>query len=628
MAHPEITSDVWNVPGRNPNFTGRQLLLDRVRNGLAGGRTIAVTALHGLGGIGKTQIAVEYAYRHAAEYQLVWWINAEQIALVEAQLAALASRLGLTVSGKAPDDASAALDTLRKRGDWLLIFDNAESPAALRPWIPSGSGHTLITSRNPAWSELAERVEVAVLPRSEAIALLHRRIIDVVPETADALASTLGDLPLALAQASAYLETTSIPPDAYLDRFRSRREQMLAKGTDVAYGGTVSTAWSLALEQLRYQAPAAVQLLELFAHLGPEAIPLTLITNHADLLTPPLRDVVAGTDSADDIDDIVGTLLAYSLVRRDGANIQVHRLVQAVICMHQTTERQDATAAAVRGLLVAHLPAGRVEDAGNWPAWAELTPHILAAPSVHPKDSRVDIGSDARKLLLRTSWYLHLCGNLSGARALSTSLHSRWNITLGREHPDTLKAASHLAAHLATLGDAATARHLNEETLACRRRLLGEDHPDTLTSANNLALVLADLDDAAGALTLLEDTLARRRRLLGDEHPDSLISASNLALGLRMAGDASAAHQLDRETWSSRRKLFGDDNSETLKSASNLARDLWLLGDAANARILLEDVLARRRRLLGDEHPDTVNTASGLSEISRELGEEAIAEAC
>ena len=386
---------VFTVPPRNRHFTGRSQLLDQIRAGLAAGGPVAVTALHGLGGIGKTQLAIEYAHRHAADYQLVWWVDAEQTPLLAGQLAALASHLGLPVTGRVTTDAAAVLNALRRRDRWLLVFDNAEHPAALRPWLPDGPGHKLITSRYPAWGGLADTVEIDILTRAEAVTLLTRRVPNLNPQVADAMSDEVGDLPLALEQAAAYLETTGMPPADYLDRLRTRRDQMLARGHDLAHGGTIDTVWSLALDSLRDQEPAAVALLDLCAHFGPEPIPLALIEDHPDLLDEPLRHIVTCSDPATDLNDTLGAVLAYSLARRTGNTIQLHRLVAAVIRAHQPAELGEKTTMTVRALLVAHRPPHDSEDPAGWPAWKVLTPQILTAPALSPGNPAVDIGHDA-----------------------------------------------------------------------------------------------------------------------------------------------------------------------------------------------------------------------------------------
>ena len=332
-------------------------------------------------------------------------MDAEQPALVGAQLAALAARLGLPATGAVEADAAAVLDHLRRRGRWLLVFDNAEDPAALRPWLPGGAGHVLITSRRPGWGGLADRLDVDVLDRAEAVALLTARVPGLDPALADALAAELGDLPLALEQAAAYLETTGLPPAAYLHRFRTRRARMLARGRDLAHGGNIDTVWSLALDRLHTRPRPPKRCWTCAPTWGPNPIPLALFTAHPDLLDPPLREAAA--DPAGDLDDTLAAVLAYSLARRSGDTVILHRLVAAAVRAHQPPDRHEEAAATVRALLAAHRPA---DDAGNpagWPAWAVLAPHALTAPALHPDDPAIDIGAPARELLADVGWYLY-----------------------------------------------------------------------------------------------------------------------------------------------------------------------------------------------------------------------------
>jgi hypothetical protein len=478
----------------------------------------------------------------------------------------------------------------------------------------------LVTSRHPGWGGLADRLDVDVLTRTEAVALLTVRLPGLDPATADALAAEFGDLPLALEQAAGYLEATALPPAAYLDKFRTRRARMLGRGRDLAHGGNLDTVWSLALDRLRTQAPAAVALLDLCAHLGPEPIPLALFADHPDRLGPPLGVVVAGVDPEADLDDVVGAVLAYSLARRAGDAIELHRLVAAAIRAHQPPGLHEQAAAAVRALLVAHRPADGGGDPADWPTWAALAPHVLTAPALHPDDP-ADVGGPARRLLADTGWYLRARGAARAAHTFTADLHRRWKTTLGDDHPDTLRAANNLAAALRGLGDYQASRVLHEDTLARRRRVFGDDHPDTLTSANNLARDLHGLGDYRAARVLDEDTLARCRRVFGDDHPDTLRSANNLARDLHGLGDYRASRALHEDALIRLRRVLGDDHPHTLYSAYNLAADLRGLGDYGAARALDEDTLARRRRVLGDDHPDTLHSAYNLAADLNQLGD-------
>jgi DNA-binding SARP family transcriptional activator len=268
----------WTVPMRNPHFTGRAGLLEQLHQRLhAGEGTLVVQALYGLGGVGKTQLAIEYAHRFATDYDLVWWVSAEQPVLIADQLAQLAHKLDLPTRATVAGTIELVLAELRRRSGWLLIFDNAEHPQHLAPYQPGGAGHVLLTSRAPGWGALGGRLEVDVLTRPETVALLQRRIPELDDRLADELAAELGDLPLAAAQAAAYLEQTTLPAADYLHRFRTRRASLLTKGDLLGYQERLDTTWTLSLERLRTDSPAAVPLLELAAFLAPRADPAAAV---------------------------------------------------------------------------------------------------------------------------------------------------------------------------------------------------------------------------------------------------------------------------------------------------------------------------------------------------------------
>jgi tetratricopeptide (TPR) repeat protein len=616
-----VTSDLalpgaWNVPGRLATFTGRGSELATLRGALAGSGAVAVTAVHGLGGVGKTQLAVEYAWQYAGEYDVVWWIDAEQPALVGAQLAALASSLGLP----APPGcygADPVMRILRGRERWLLIFDNAQDPADVRPWLPGGSGHVLITSRNPAWGALGDRIELDVMTSGEAIALLQRRVPSVTSAVAGALANELGHLPLALEQAGAYIERTKIPAVTYLQRFRVHREQMVATGRDLVYQGSIYSAWSLTLDQLAANSPAAASLLELCAFFAPEPIPLRFLLARPELLPGALADGLHPNDLAASLDELVAEILSYSLARRYGDTVRLHRLTQAVVVAHQPGSRWQVTMAAAHQIL-AGIASGLDRWPDRWPTWATLGPHLLYAVGQLEDGDPFGLRRQANRYCQEL---LHSAGQHEPARQLAALMMADNTARLGADHPDTLESAYLLTSSLMSLGAYELALPIAEDTYQRRRSALGPDHPDTLNAANSLANTLGLLGECESALTWHTDTLARRRRVLGDDDLYTLESAHNLAISLAEAGDHQAALDMAQDTLARRYRTLGADHLVTLSSMDEVVDRLNDLGRHEEARAVAEDALARLKGTIGEDHPQTTCAMASLAYTLARLGQ-------
>jgi len=368
------------IPPRNPNFTGREDLLAMLRATLCMEGQAAVTqAITGLGGVGKTQTALEYAHRNIDNYELIAWIRAEAPGALLADLANLARALGIGgVDRMSPEDLTRAIHrSLAKRGNWLVVFDNAEGPSMLRPYLPPlGNGHSLITSREQNWRSLCAPLDVSPFAREESIEFLLKRSGDDDREGAGAVAQALGDLPLALEQAGAYVESTGTPLSRYAEQFAERHEDLWRdQAPPDDYHGTVTTSWSLALDALAEESPVSVQLMKLVSFLAADDIPLSLLKEGAEALNGSLQEV-ASDDVA--LSKALGALRSQSLINRAADSLSIHPLVQVVVRdAMEHGERDRWTETSTKLLRAAYD--FREDDPRTWRKCRRLVPHVAAA---------------------------------------------------------------------------------------------------------------------------------------------------------------------------------------------------------------------------------------------------------
>jgi tetratricopeptide (TPR) repeat protein len=577
--------------------------------------------LTGLGGVGKSSVAVEYVYRHQANYDLVWWVNGEQPARLLADLGALAAQLGLAADASQQAQVAALRSWLEHQQRWLVVLDNVDNPQAVADWLPrSATGHVVITSRaGVGWEQLASVLPVEVLAPADAAALLLDRAGETGPAAEPAavtLAAALGGLPLALEQAGAYVAATgTVTLAGYAELFGTRALELLNRGQPLGYQHTVATTWSLAFERLRGSEPATVDLLALVSFLAPDNLPQPLLAARAQELPEPLASVAADPLA---LADAVAALRRYSLVRVVADGLYLHRLLQIVVRAGLNAATQHAWAAVAVRLLTAAFPV-ESDQVVNWPECERLLPHVLAVAN---HGQRLDVESERwLSLLAYSAIYLWSRGQYGQALTLQEQTLAGRRRVRGEDHPDTLTSMSHLAMTRRAVGDLHGARELNEETLARCRRVLGEDHPDTLVSMNNLAVVCWGLGDLQAARDLSTQSLAGFRRVLGDDHPHTLRSMNILATTLADLGDKEAARQQYEQVLARRRRVLGEDHPDTLRSMNNLADLRRELGDLHGARDLNEETLARYRRVLGEDHPDTLRSMNNLAELRRELGD-------
>jgi tetratricopeptide (TPR) repeat protein len=542
---PSAFPPVWRVPyPRNWAFTGRQDLLEELAAGLGRGTATAITqAIAGLGGVGKTSLAVEYAYRQQAAFDVVWWVRAEELATLVGDFTALAGALDLPE--RTQTDPAVVVPALHRwladHSRWLLVFDNVTQPedvTALLP--PAGGGQVLVTSRWAAWREWATPLRLDVLSREEAVAFLRKRTGTSDEQAGAALAEALGDLPLALAEAAAYIEQTQVSLDEYLQLVQKRAQDLFGLHQPAGAERRVATVWSLSLERVQQEAPAAEALLHLCAFLAPDDIPRSLPREHAAQLPAELgqlaRDLLAYNNA-------LGVLGRYSLVTITPAALGLHRLVQAVI-RARIEDREGRWAQVAVELIDAAFPEDS-EEVAAWPTCQRLLPHAVAV--TEHAERLVVAGEQIGGLLHRASRYLRARGQPRQARSLAERALTLTEHALGPDDPTVGDRHDELGRALREAGDYQAARQQLEQALAIQTTAYGLDDSRVGSRHNELGVVLHDLGDLDGARTHHERALEIGEAALGPDHPTVAIRHSNLGLVLAALGDLDSARtQLER----------------------------------------------------------------------------------
>lgn len=577
---------------------------------------LAAATVQGMGGVGKTQLALQYSQRQRKDYYGIWWFRAESTALLDQDCAAFCEALRIPVPQGIPHH-QALRDRLAQEPRWLLVYDNAEDARTLQDYLPAaGRHHVIITSRLPNW-QYAEGLHLDVWTDEQALEFLRPRLPKADDRQRRALAQALGGLPLALEQACAYLDKTGAEIAAYItgiDDFE-RQNSLLDREDSALCPRSVLTTLSLAFNRLSEPARA---LLHLCAWLAPEPIPEYLFTESAGLLPPALA-----TRTGDPLTwrETVAELTGYALCQTSAepTTLTFHRLTQAALRLHH---RDMAETEAGQSLALLHtaFPAETGQPT-HWARCEVLAPHVLQLQAWRGKKLSLDAS--------RLSWLLDRLANyLTHARGLYDEAErlQRWALEIvlghfGEEHPNTLVVLDHLAATIQAQGDLADARKLRESVLAIRRRVLGEQHPATLSSMNDLAATLRTQGDLAGSRALHQQTLDLRRLVLGEEHAATLSSMNNLAVTVQAMGDLGTASVLHQHVLDARCRVLGDEDLDTLTSMNNLAETLRAQGDLAGARAWQEKVVAKRGHVLGDDHPATLASMNNLAVTLQVLGD-------
>ncbi|GCE15197.1 FxSxx-COOH system tetratricopeptide repeat protein [Tengunoibacter tsumagoiensis] len=639
---PEETA-IWTVPyARNPHFTGRETFFELLEHQFSlqkpdsppGIRQVALTqaqVIKGLGGIGKTQIAVEYAYRarEQGRYTHTLWINAGSLETILASFVALAELLPIGLSWKETDQRTLVAEVLRwlERCDrpWLLIFDNADDLSFGHSFLPvRGNGNIVLTTRSSAVGSLTSSIEVNTMEVMEGVQFLLRRAQHTISanankiEEATNIVIALAQFPLAIDQAGAYIEETGCSLQDYFQIYHQRRYELLARrGKHMGYPESVATTWSLSFQRVEEIHPQARELLRLCAFLAPDDIPEELLIDGASYWPPALQQAVANHWH---FNLMLEALQAFSLIKRVGRERQLslHRLIQVVqrdlIAPDERRQWAERVVQAVHTLFPRHL-----RDVSSWPTCRRYLGQVEEC-AVLIRQYRLRF-PEAAELLNRAGLYYMEHGFYQAARPFFEQALSLHEESEGAHPLSLARNLNNLAVLYLRQGKYQQAEPLFQRALQIRRQPGEIPQNDIAQSLHNLALLYSYQGKYQQAETFFQHALSIAEQVFGEEHEKTAICLQNLAKVYRMLGRYEQAEPLYQRALTLLEKQSGPDHPLVAYPLGGLANLAVERGTYEQAEALYRRALDILEHQLRPDHPYIADSYRGLGNLCAERGD-------
>jgi tetratricopeptide (TPR) repeat protein len=636
-----LSTRIWSneIPSRNPNFTGRAAELDRLNDNLFSQQQPHAQVLSGIGGIGKTELAIEYVHRNIDNYEIIWWIRAEHQDRVRDALVKLGARLELRqarTDGTRDRTVATVLETLQSGEwpSWLLVFDNAADPLELQKYIPAGrhKGHVIITARQPRWPSfiVADSIDVSPFTDAESVSFLRRTVPSLAEEprfaaaenarrvtAARRLAAALGHLPIAVEHAAAYLAETGQSVEEYLARFAENAQELLSEQpVDSDLPAPVAATWSMSTTRLTSDAEHLFNLCSLFS---PEPIAAELFLQSATGISHPpgLAEFLA---SPQRFRAAAAELHRLSLAKVDGAHdlIQVHRVVQAItqrrLRLHRT-ELFHAYRAAADALLARSNPGN--PDHGSSDRFYDLSLQHLESDYRFLRTENPAL----RTLIIDQVRRLHLRGGQVEAMKFGRDALQVWHECLGENDPHTLALSVEVAIAMYFSGNSADAYELIQHIRPLLQRSTdGEGFKALLLCETFYGAVLRARSQFHEALTLDFSILDKFEDAFGAKHERTLNLRNNIAIDYRLLGQFGKALEADERTLEDRRQILGADDMYTLSSKNAVARDLRGLGRYQESLDVARQAHAAFEAADGRENIRWLHTCEAFATALRKAG--------
>jgi tetratricopeptide (TPR) repeat protein len=621
----ERLPEQWNVPPKNSNFIGRRKLLKQIEDHFSQKTALPIlTACHGLGGIGKTRVALEFVWQHYKKYKGVVWFNAESRDRLQNDYISLGRELNIIRDDDNINAGESAyyvkhwLEDSSHAG-WLLVYDNADNYKAIRELLPTKGGKILITSRHTAdWpQEIPIDVFTIDESRDYILKVLNTQISESDLMQIKTFAETLGRLPLAIAQAAAYLKRNKMSISDYLKYYKQKKSHILnSKILPSDYHASVFITWDITMEAIRKESLLAASLLNSCAFLASDDIP--------NFLLEKLANTPENNPDSEIFEEALGTLDCYSMlaVNKQNHSSSIHRLVQEVIRIKWGKEK-TYDLMNILNLLIDSFPY-KGQTIADYDMKRQLLPH-LEAFTTHLdawQQEEYQLRKDKEKeCLIRIADGYKSLGNAEKVRELLERVLAIEERHCGLDHPNVATTLTNLGNAYGKLGDTQKKRDLLERALAIEERHFGLDHPEVAITLNNLGNAYGYLGDTQKKRDLLERALAIEERHFGLEHPEVAATLANLGNAYGKLGETQKKRDLLERALAIEERHFRPDHPEVAITLTNLGNAYGKLGDTHKSRELLERALVIEERHFGLDHPEVAATLTKLGNVYEDLGD-------
>ena len=611
---------------RNSVFTGRsETLATLADNFFSGPEPASAQVIKGMGGIGKTQIALEFSYRFSRQYDVIWWVRAENdLVLVEDYTSfAWAVDLADGAGGSEKQLIGAIRHWLGRNRKWLFVFDNAKHPDQLLDYLPEeNAGNTLITSRHQMWEKLCPSTGLLYFSRDESVDFLLKRTQRDDRLVAGHVAEKLIDFPLALELAAGIINAANIGFSTFAMLF-SRQHQALweDKKPPRTYPDTMGSIVSLALEKVEKEAPSALLIVNLFAYLSEDEISSLILNEVQRYFRAHFPSLFPETET---FEKAVATLVRYSLVSKGDGTLSIHHLVQAVLRDRLDVDEHKKWSGTAVAVIDRVFPSETYQQSVRWPDCAALLSHGRCA--VRHALEHQTAHAEAADLLASLGSYLQSRAFFTKAEPIFTQALDLFEKQVGPKHPHVGAVVHHLAALHQDQGRYETAEALFRRALDIYRTALGEDHLYVGSICNHLAALLRTKGNDTEAESFFRSALDIFQHNLAATHPQIATSLNNLAVMLQDQGKYVEAEQLLHSALENYQGASAEDHPFTATAMTNLAQLYRDLGKVDDAVHFLRKALAIREAHFPSDHPAVYTTMMELADALGSAGEHEEAE--